>query len=61
MTYFILFTVTHPVFYNVYLNHFPDVDYEFAYLCVQGHTSGPKKHFLEEGRVGRNLALYLCT
>ena len=50
-----------PCFYNVYLNHFPDVYYEFAYLCVQGHTSGSQKHLLEEGRVGRNLALYLCT
>lgn len=60
MTYFILFTVTHR-FYNMYLNHFPDVYYEFAYLCVQGHTSGSQKHLLEEGRVGRNLALYLCT
>ena len=45
----------------MYLNHFPDVYYEFAYLCVQGHTSGSQKHLLEEGRVGRNLALYLCT
>ena len=50
-----------PCFYNVCLNHFPDVYYEFAYLCVQGHTSGSQKHLLEEGRVGRNLALYLCT
>lgn len=61
MTYFILFTVTHPVFITCVWITFQMYTMSLLTCVYKGTPSGSQKHLLEEGRVGRNLALYLCT